>query len=281
MSAGTLYIVATPIGNLEDITARAISVLQTVDLIAAEDKRHTSKLLKQFDIATPTLAYHDHSDKRMLDKLLTELQAGKHLALVSDAGTPLISDPGYRLVFAARKAGIQVIPIPGACALVAALSIAGLPSDRFVFEGFLPAKQHGRQQRLDVLKQENRTMLFYEAPHRLLACLEDMQKVFGQQRRAVVARELTKLFETVLDGTISELIDRVVSDTNQQKGEFVLLVEGTSAESEDAGQNVLSTLDILLRELPLKQAVALAAEITGHKKNYLYQLALERKSVVP
>jgi len=277
MSAGTLYIVATPIGNLEDITARAISVLHTVDLIAVEDKRHTSKLLKQFDIATPTLAYHDHSDKHMLDKLLTKLQAGKQLALVSDAGTPLISDPGYRLVFAARKAGIQVIPIPGACALVAALSIAGLPSDRFVFEGFLPAKQHGRRQRLDVLKQENRTMLFYEAPHRLLACLEDMQAVFGQQRRAVVARELTKLFETVLDGTVAELIDRVISDTNQQKGEFVLLVEGASSESEHADQNVLNTLDILLRELPLKQAVALAAEITGHKKNQLYQIALKRK----
>ncbi|WP_308811739.1 16S rRNA (cytidine(1402)-2'-O)-methyltransferase [Stutzerimonas azotifigens] len=278
-AAGVLYVVATPIGNLEDISARALRILKEVSLIAAEDTRHSSRLLQHFGISTPLAACHDHNERdegRFLERLL----AGGDVALISDAGTPLISDPGFHLVRQVRAAGIRVVPIPGACALIAALSAAGLPSDRFAFEGFLPAKVAGRRARLEALREESRTLLFYEAPHRLLDSLRDMADVFGEARPAVLGRELTKTFETLQGLPLGELVRWVKADSNQQRGECVLVVAGWQAPaSEDAlDAGALRILDLLLAELPLKRAAAVAAEITGVRKNLLYQAALERKA---
>lgn len=277
-SAGTacLYVVATPIGNLDDMVPRAVQVLQTVNVIAAEDTRHSKRLMQHFNISTPLVAYHDHSGATNIDNLLARLQGGNSVALISDAGTPLISDPGYRLVDAALTAGITVVPIPGASAAIAALSAAGLPSDRFVFEGFLNAKQSARLKQLQQLDGEARTLIFYEAPHRLLACLQDMETVFGADRQVVMARELTKTFETIKRAAVAELAVWVAADANQQKGECVLLVHG-AAKSLDSDQQGLQVFDILVQELPLKQAAALAAKITGVKKNRLYQYGLEQR----
>ncbi|TLX57439.1 16S rRNA (cytidine(1402)-2'-O)-methyltransferase [Stutzerimonas nosocomialis] len=279
-AAGVLYIVATPIGNLEDISARALRVLKEVSLIAAEDTRHSSRLLQHFGITTPLAACHDHNERDEGGRFLDRLLAGGDVALISDAGTPLISDPGFHLVRQVRAAGIRVVPVPGACALIAALSAAGLPSDRFAFEGFLPAKVAGRRARLESLKQESRTLLFYEAPHRLLESLKDMAEVFGEERSAVLGRELTKTFETLQGLPLGELVRWVEADSNQQRGECVLVVAGwqapVSEEALDAG--ALRVLDLLLAELPLKRAAAVAAEITGVRKNLLYQAALERKA---
>lgn len=272
-SDAVLYVVATPIGNLADMVPRAVSILQSVALIAAEDTRHSRRLLDHFDIRTRCVAYHDHSGAAELSALLAELQAGRSIALISDAGTPLVSDPGYRLVDAALDAGIRVVPVPGACAAIAALSAAGLPTDRFVFEGFLPAKSAARRQRLERLLREPRTLVFYEAPHRLLETLSDLRELFGPQRVAVLARELTKLHETIRRAPLSELCAWVAADSNQTRGECVVLVQGCpEPEHADAGSERI--LRLLLDELPLKQAAALAARITGHKKNELYQLAL-------
>ena len=277
--AGTLYVVATPIGNLEDISARALRVLREVALIAAEDTRHSSRLLAHFGIQTPLAACHEHNERDEGGRFLGRLLAGDDVALISDAGTPLISDPGYHLVRQARAAGIRVVPVPGACALVAALSAAGLPSDRFIFEGFLPAKAAGRRTRLEQLKDEPRTLIFYEAPHRILECLGDLQEVFGGERAAVLGRELTKTFETLQGMPLSELRAWVEADANQQRGECVLVVGGWQApEGEDAvNAEALRVLDLLLAEMPLKRAAALAAEITGVRKNLLYQAALARQ----
>nr|WP_205345990.1 16S rRNA (cytidine(1402)-2'-O)-methyltransferase [Pseudomonas nitroreducens] len=279
VTLGTLYVVATPIGNLDDISARALKVLADVALIAAEDTRHSVRLLQHFGIQTPLAACHEHNEREQGGRFLTKLQAGEDVALISDAGTPLISDPGYHLVRQARAAGIPVVPVPGACALIAALSAAGLPSDRFVFEGFLPAKAAGRRGRLEALVDEPRTLIFYEAPHRVLECIEDMVAIFGDERPALLARELTKAFETLKGLPLGELREFVASDSNQQRGECVLLVAGKPAPEGDEAvdAHTLRVLDLLLAEMPVKRAAALAAEITGARKNQLYQIALERQ----
>ncbi|MCY1207650.1 Ribosomal RNA small subunit methyltransferase I [compost metagenome] len=276
---GTLYVVATPIGNLDDITARALRVLREVALIAAEDTRHSARLLQHFGIETPLAACHEHNERDQGGRFLARLEAGEDVALISDAGTPLISDPGFHLVRQARSAGVAVVPVPGACALIAALSSAGLPSDRFIFEGFLPAKANARRGRLEEMKEEPRTLIFYEAPHRILESLVDMRSVFGGDRPAVLARELTKTFETLKGAPLDELCSWVAADSNQQRGECVVLVGGWQApEGEGAlSAEALRVLDLLLAEMPVKRAAALAAEITGVRKNLLYQAALERQ----
>jgi len=276
---GTLFVVATPIGNLEDISARAIRVLNEVSLIAAEDTRHSARLMQHFGIATPLAACHEHNERDQGGRFISRLQAGEDVALISDAGTPLISDPGYHLVRQARAAGFAVVPVPGACALIAALSAAGLPSDRFIFEGFLPAKAVGRRARLEQVKEEPRTLIFYEAPHRILECLEDMRSVFGDERPALLAREITKTFETLQGMPLVDLHSWVASDSNQQRGECVVVVAGWQAPESDAAvsSEALRVLDLLLKDMPLKRAAALAAEITGVRKNLLYQVALERQ----
>ncbi|TIH09758.1 16S rRNA (cytidine(1402)-2'-O)-methyltransferase [Pseudomonas leptonychotis] len=279
---GSLYVVATPIGNLDDISARALTILRNVALIAAEDTRHSARLMQHFGIGTPLTACHEHNERDQGGRFLARMLAGDDVALISDAGTPLISDPGYHLVRQARAAGIAVVPVPGACALIAALSAAGLPSDRFIFEGFLPAKSAGRRARLEQVKEEPRTLIFYEAPHRILECLQDMQAVFGDERPALLARELTKTFETLKGMPLAELAAWVASDSNQQRGECVVLVAGWQApEGEDAvSAEAVRVLNLLLAEMPLKRAAALAAEITGVRKNLLYQVALEQQKDV-
>lgn len=276
---GSLYVVATPIGNLDDISARGLRILREVALIAAEDTRHSARLLQHFGIQTPLAACHEHNERDQGGRFLARLRAGEDVALISDAGTPLISDPGYHLVRQARAAGFAVVPVPGACALIAALSAAGLPSDRFIFEGFLPAKAVGRRARLEQVREEPRTLIFYEAPHRILECLQDMREVFGDDRPALLARELTKTFETLQGLPLAELCEWVAADSNQQRGECVVLVAGWQApEGEEAvSAEALRVLDLLLSEMPLRRAAALAAEITGVRKNVLYQVALERK----
>lgn len=276
MSAATavLYVVATPIGNLEDMTPRAVRVLNEVDLIAAEDTRHSSKLLRHFGIPTDITSIHEHNERNQVPALIEFLRAGKSIALISDAGTPLISDPGYRLVCAARAAGIRVVPVPGACAAIAALATAGLPTDRFVFEGFPPARSAARRAAFRALVHEPRTIVFYESAHRIVESLADMAAEFGDRRMATVTRELTKVFESIYDGPLGDLYQRVVSDPQQQLGEFVVLVHGASMDIGEVSVDAERTLHILLAELPLKQAVALATEITGVPKNALYRHAL-------
>ncbi|MBP0941635.1 16S rRNA (cytidine(1402)-2'-O)-methyltransferase [Pseudomonas alliivorans] len=276
---GSLYVVATPIGNLDDMSVRALKVLREVALIAAEDTRHSSRLMQHFGISTPLAACHEHNERDEGSRFITRLLAGDDVALISDAGTPLISDPGYHLVRQARAAGVPVVPVPGACALIAALSAAGLPSDRFIFEGFLPAKAVGRKARLEQVKEEPRTLIFYEAPHRILECLQDMERVFGAGRPALLAREITKTFETLKGLPLGELRAFVEADSNQQRGECVVLVAGwTPPEDEDViGAEARRILGLLLEEMPLKRAAALAAEITGVRKNLLYQVALDKQ----
>ncbi|MCR4347580.1 MAG: 16S rRNA (cytidine(1402)-2'-O)-methyltransferase [Sulfuricaulis sp.] len=278
INQGTLYVVATPIGNLEDMAPRAVRTLSEVDLIAAEDTRHSGKLLRHFGIGTKTEAIHEHNERNQVPRLIEILKGGKSIAFITDAGTPLVSDPGFHLVRAARQAGIRVTPVPGACAAIAALSAAGLPSDRFVFEGFPPAKSVARRAVFEKLCEEGRTLIFYESPHRILESLKDMSEVFGDGREAVLARELTKQFETLHSATLAELLEWVGRDANQQLGEFVILIHGVprveqSAVDEETGR----VLKILLEELPVKQAAALAAKITGLKKNKLYEHALALK----
>ena len=275
---GSLYIVATPIGNMGDMTERAQKTLSEVDLIAVEDTRRSGQLLRNFDISTPMISVHEHNERKICASLLERIENGESIALISDAGTPLLSDPGYFLVNQARERNLSVIPIPGVSAVITALSVAGLPTDRFVFEGFLPSKSSARQQKLEKLKDDNRTVIFYEAPHRIVEMLKDCQLVFGGNRKVVLARELTKTFETVQGDVLDELIPWVEADENQRKGEFVVLVQGAEAR-EDTGIDSESEriLLILLKDLPVKQAAALAASITGFKKNALYQFALELK----
>ena len=271
-----LYIVATPIGNLGDMSQRAISTLQSVDLIAAEDTRHSAKLLQHLAIDTPCVAFHEHNERDKTASLIAKLQAGESIALISDAGTPLLSDPGYHLVKAAHQHAIPVVPIPGASALLAALVAAGLPTDRFVFEGFLPSKKVARTKQLVRLKHEIGTLIFYEAPHRILATLQDLLEVFGAEREAVLARELTKTYETIQRATLAALVEWVDADSNQQRGEIVLVVAGAPSQAdEELAPEVINTLTILLAHLPVKQAASIAAEITGQKKNRLYEAALK------
>ncbi|MCG3730849.1 16S rRNA (cytidine(1402)-2'-O)-methyltransferase [Vibrio cincinnatiensis] len=272
----TLYIVPTPIGNLGDITQRALDVLSRVDVIAAEDTRHTGKLLAHFNIQTKTFALHDHNEQQKAQVLVDKLLSGLSIALVSDAGTPLISDPGYHLVTQCRQAGVKVVPLPGACAVITALSASGLPSDRFSFEGFLPAKSKGRKDKfLEVAKAE-RTCIFYESPHRITESLQDMLEILGPDRQVVLARELTKTFETIQGLPLGELIAWMEEDENRKRGEMVLLVHGYREEKEDAlPDEALRTLAILTKELPLKKAAALSAEIYNLKKNALYKWGLD------
>jgi len=268
--AGTLYVVATPIGNLGDLTARAREVLAAVDAICAEDTRHTRQLLGMLGVDRPLLALHEHNEAAMAARLVARLQAGEALALVSDAGTPLVSDPGYRLVREVRAAGLRVSPVPGACAAIAALSVAGLPSDRFCFEGFLPAKSGARRERLQALAGEMRTLVFYESAHRIVECLEDLVALFGPGREAVMARELTKLYETVLGDTLGDIAERVRDDENQRRGEFVLVVRGAADDTEARlreGQRLYAKLAEYLKP---SQAAKLAAEITGAPRKALY-----------
>lgn len=270
LPAGTLHVVATPIGNRGDLSSRAREVLAAVAAICAEDTRHTRQLLSHYGIDKPLIAVHEHNEDAVADKLVSRLLAGESLALVSDAGTPLVSDPGFRLVRAARAAGVRVSPVPGACAFVAALSVAGLPSDRFVFEGFLPAKGAARRERLAQLASETRTLVFYESSHRIADSLADAVATFGAERPAVLARELTKLFETVLDGSLADLHARVVADADQRKGEFVLLVHGVDDDAQARiveGQRLYAKL---VEHLPPSTAAKLAAELSGAPRKALY-----------
>ncbi len=268
--SGTLHVVATPIGNLGDLSPRALETLRGVAAICAEDTRRTRQLLSHFGLDTPLLALHEHNEADVAARLVARLQGGESLALVSDAGTPLVSDPGFRLVRAARAAGVRVSPVPGPCAFVAALSVAGLPSDRIAFEGFLPAKAGARRERLALLASEPRTLAFYESSHRIADTLADLRDAFGAARPAVLARELTKLFETVLDGSLGELAERVAGDPDQRKGEFVVLVQGVGDDTEARiaeGRRLYARLG---EHLPPSTAAKLAAELTGAPRKALY-----------
>jgi|HigsolmetaAR201D_1030396.scaffolds.fasta_scaffold03095_4 16S rRNA (cytidine1402-2'-O)-methyltransferase len=275
VSPSALYVVATPIGNLSDLTPRAKEILGAVDLIAAEDTRHTRQLLQAFGLNTPTIAFHEHNEAGKTAAVLEELAKGKSVALVSDAGTPLISDPGFDLVSAARRAGFAVFAVPGACAAIAALSVAGLPTDRFVFEGFLPAKSTARRERLAELASESRTLVFYEAPHRLVETLADMAREFGVDREASISREITKRFETHYAGTLAELGERAASDTDMQRGEIVIVVRGARAEGKRNSIETDRLLRALLEEVSPAQAAKIAARVTGEKRGALYDAALK------
>lgn len=272
---GTLYVVATPIGNLADLTPRAREVLASVALIAAEDTRHTRQLLQTCGIGTALTSLHEHNEAQKSAELVARLAQGESIALVSDAGTPLVSDPGFDLVAAARRAGIAVIAIPGACAAIAALSVAGLPTDRFVFEGFLPAKSAARGERLDQLAREQRTMVFYEAPHRLTEVLRDMARILGADRNASISRELTKRFETTYSGTLAQLSEAAEHDSDMSRGEIVIVVSGASATSSALELDGDALLRALLEELSPSQAAKVAAHITGRKRSDLYNAALK------
>ncbi|HEY8328930.1 MAG TPA: 16S rRNA (cytidine(1402)-2'-O)-methyltransferase [Rhodanobacter sp.] len=267
---GCLWVVATPIGHRDDLSARAIGTLRAVAVIAAEDTRHSRPLLVHHNIDTPLIALHEHNERDAVDAIVRRMQGGDAVALISDAGTPLISDPGFRLVRAARAAGIRCIPVPGACAAIAALSVAGLPSDRFVFEGFLPPKAAARRSRLQELASDARTLIFYESSHRVAESLADMRDVFGADREAVLARELTKLFETVLGAPLAELAARVVADPDQQRGEHVILVAGRGEEVDAKLGEGKRVFAILREELPPAKAAKLAAAISGAPRKLLY-----------
>ena len=278
INASGLYVVATPIGNLDDISPRAIQVLSSVDIIAAEDTRHSKKLVQHYGINTRLLALHEHNERSQVPVLVESLQQGRRIALITDAGTPLVSDPGFRLVRAAHENNIRVSPIPGPCAAIAALSVSGLACDRFSFEGFLSAKTEARLKQLVALAGETRTMIFYEAPHRILETLNAMVDTFGGRRPGVLAREISKTFETIKKSDLSGLLDWVQSDANQQRGEIVLLVEGRpKRDVRDLDDESRRIMDILLaQELSKKQAAQIASNITGVTKKRLYQYSLDQ-----
>ncbi|MCU4483675.1 16S rRNA (cytidine(1402)-2'-O)-methyltransferase [Acinetobacter ursingii] len=270
-----LFVVATPIGHLDDMTFRAIDILKSVSIVAAEDTRQSAQLFKHYNISTPLTACHDHNESNKIEQLIETLQSGKNVALISDAGTPLISDPGFKLVRAAQEHGIRVTPVPGACAAIAALSAVGLPSDRFSFEGFLSSKSSQRINQLEKLKDETQTLIFYEAPHRILDCVKDMAAIFGEDRPVGFAREITKTFETIKKMTLKELVTFIEKDHHQQKGEIVLVVGG-NPEHKDLDQKKMDQLlTRLLQDLSVKAASQLAADLTGVKKKVTYQRALE------
>ena len=273
---GILYIVATPIGNLQDITQRALDTFAQVDLIAAEDTRHSGLLLSHYGIKKPFFALHDHNEQEKAHILVEKLKQGSHIALISDAGTPLISDPGFHLVRQCREAGIRVVPLPGACAAITALCASGIASDRFCFEGFLPAKSKARKDKLENIAEEDRTLIFYESTHRILDTLEDMQSVLGEERYIVLAREITKTWETITGNTIKNLREWLLDDPNRTKGEIVLIVEGKpkSDNNDEISPQAVKALELIAEELPLKKAAAIVAELYGYKKNALYQFGL-------
>jgi 16S rRNA (cytidine1402-2'-O)-methyltransferase len=269
-ATGGLWVVATPIGNLGDLAPRAVQTLREVELVLAEDTRHSRPLLQQFNVDTPLQALHEHNETAQVPKLIVRMQEGARMALISDAGTPLISDPGFRLVQAAREAGLPVSPVPGPSALIAALSVAGIPSDRFCFEGFLPSRPSARREAIARLVGEPRTLVFYESSHRIVESLQDLQDGFGEGRRMALARELTKRFETVLDGTISDVALRVGADPQQQRGEFVLVIQGAENDAQAQLQEGRRLYDKLVAHLPPSQAARLAAELSGAPRKALY-----------
>lgn len=269
-----LYILATPIGNRDDITLRAIEILQTVDLIAAENTRHSKKLMDYHGIKTPLLSLHKHNETTRVNLLCEKLKQGCSIALISDAGTPLISDPGYRLITGVRKAGVRVIPVPGACAAISALVSSGLPTDRFVFEGFIPSKGEVRRKKIVELKNELRTMIFYESVHRIIDLIDLLNEQFGPHRRATIARELTKTFETIYTAPLLELKEWIIEDPNQQKGEFVVIVEGAIEKITEINEESQRLLAVLLEEFPLKKVVSLVGKITFLPRKKLYSLGL-------
>lgn len=273
---GILYIVATPIGNLQDITQRALETFAQVDLIAAEDTRHSGLLLSHYGIKKLFFALHDHNEQEKAHILVEKLKQGSNIALISDAGTPLISDPGFHLVRQCREAGIRVVPLPGACAAITALCASGIASDRFCFEGFLPAKSKARKDKLENIAEEDRTLIFYESTHRILDTLEDMQAVLGEERYIVLAREMTKTWETITGNTIKNLREWLLEDPNRTKGEMVLIVEGKpkSDNNDEISPQAVKALELIAEELPLKKAAAIVAELYGYKKNALYQFGL-------
>lgn len=273
---GSLYVVATPIGNLEDLSPRALEVLGNVDLIIAEDTRHSAQLLHHYDVHTSMQSYHDHNEREQVSSLIKRLHKNETIALISDAGTPLISDPGYHLVVAAHAEGIKVIPIPGPSALISALSVSGLETDRFVFEGYLPAKQAARRSRLQVLATEQRTLVFYEAPHRIVHCIEDAIGCLGPKRNATLVKELTKCYETVRKDTLINLLDWLCEDKKRQKGEFVLVIQGAS-DTELNKVETVRVLKILLQSLSVTDSASLAAEILRDNRNRMYKLAMTLK----
>lgn len=278
LNHGTLFVVATPIGNRDDLSLRARQVLTDADLIAAEDTRHTGRLLSHFGIKSRQIALHDYNEQAILDDIILQLKSGKSVALVSDAGTPLISDPGFRLLRAAHEQNIPVSPIPGASAFVAALSVAGLPTDRFCFEGFLPARQGTRLDRLKAISNESRTIIFYESVHRIKDSISDMVDVFGISRRAFVGRELSKMHEQCVLATLGELQEMLQNNSIATKGEFVVVVKGAVEVTSDTEKiDISQLLNELQAVLPGKQAVAIASTLTGRRRNELYRLMLDLK----
>lgn len=277
IESGTLYIVATPIGNLEDITLRALRILAEVDLIAAEDTRHSQRLLQHYDISTRLTSLHDHNESQRAKQLIEKIKLGENIALISDAGTPLISDPGYGLVSQCRDSGVNVVPLPGPCAVITALCAAGLATDRFKFEGFLPVKAVAKQQALQRLLTETSTSVFYESPRRVADTVKQIVSELGEERQMVVAKELTKTFETFYSGSAQACLIWLEADTNHQRGEFVLLVAGEKQDQTEVSADALKLLKLLMKELPLKKAAAITAEQYDLKKNHLYQLGLELK----
>lgn len=274
--SGRLYIIATPIGNLDDISQRAANILDSVDFILAEDTRHSKKILQKIGTSRPLIAYHEHNESRLLPEIIGRLKAGESAGLISDAGTPLISDPGYSLVASAHENGISVLPVPGPSALISALSVAGLSTDKFIFEGYLPARKVARQKYLQSLANETRTLVFFEAPHRILQSLDDLVYCFGPQRKASLVKELTKVHETVYRNTLLDIKEWLNADKTRQKGEFVILVAGAEKDSFDMTE-AARTLKILLQTLPIKDAVSIAVKILNGRKNDLYKLALKLK----
>ncbi len=272
MSPAGLYVVATPIGNLEDISYRAVNILTEADLIAAEDTRHSRVLLAHYGITTPMQALHEHNEAQVVGRMLERIAAGEAIALISDAGTPLISDPGYRLVRAAREAGLPVFALPGPSAVTTALSVAGLPPDRFAFEGFLPSKAAARRKRLEMLSHEDRTLVFFESSHRIEAAIADMAEVFGPGRLAAVCRELTKKFETVIRAPLAEISERIAADKNQTKGEFVVVVEGYEGSEGESMSAALNMASALLEYLPASQAARVAAKLNDVPRREVYRL---------
>ncbi|ORU89911.1 MAG: rRNA (cytidine-2'-O-)-methyltransferase [Cycloclasticus sp. symbiont of Poecilosclerida sp. M] len=275
---GTLYIVATPIGHLGDISLRAIEVLKQVDLIAAEDTRNSKVLLSHYTIVTPMTAYHEHNESNKAKQLLDKLEQGESIALISDAGTPLINDPGFTLVEQARALAINVVPIPGACAIIAALSCTGLATAKFSFEGFLPRTSGARKAIFELYVSQSNTLVFYESSHRILSCLEDIADVYEPSRKMAIARELTKTYETVVSKTVEEVLQVVQSDKNMQRGEFVVLIEGLDrkkSQEEALSDETLELITVLLTECSVKTAVKLALQISGASKKDIYKAALE------
>jgi len=276
LEKGCLYIVATPIGNLDDITYRAVQVLMEVDAIAAEDTRHSKKLMQHLGVTTPLVALHEHNENALSEKIIKRLERGESLALISDAGTPLISDPGFPLVNQAHKAGLKIIPVPGASSVLAALSVSGLPTDRFVFEGFLPSKKTARQKRLRELEKETRTLILFETPHRITVALADLAEVLGEDREIFMARELTKTHEEVKRSSVGQVLEAASSGALQERGEFVLVLAGNGNKQSAIDDQALKIFDLLLEELPLKTSASLAAKITGLKRKDFYNEGLKK-----